>query len=245
MRLTAWEEERLLIFSAAELARRHRATGLLLNAPEAIALMCDAMLEAARAEASYAEVVAAGLAAVEPAEVLPGVRELVEDVRVEVLLRDGVRLVVLVDPLGRGAAAAGGGPGAVVAAEAAVDGGGPGAVVVAEAADAGEAAAADYRRERRELVVENASKRVVRVSSHFPFDRVNARLLFDRQAAAGFRLDIEAGSSERWAPRETRTVGLVRFGGEAGAGAATGGGGGTDSGTGRGTGRGTEPGTEA
>jgi urease gamma subunit len=35
VRLTAWEEERLLIFSAAELARRHRSAGLLLNAPEA------------------------------------------------------------------------------------------------------------------------------------------------------------------------------------------------------------------
>ena len=50
MRLTAWEEERLLIFTAAELARRHRDRGLRLNAPEAIALICDAVLEAARAE---------------------------------------------------------------------------------------------------------------------------------------------------------------------------------------------------
>ena len=29
----------------------------------------------------------------------------------------------------------------------------------------------------------------------------------------GFRLDIDAGSSERWAPGETRSVSLVRFGG--------------------------------
>ena len=64
MRLTAWEEERLLIFSAAELARRHRAAGLLLNAPETIALICDAMLEAARAGNSYAEVEVAGRTAV-------------------------------------------------------------------------------------------------------------------------------------------------------------------------------------
>ena len=56
MRLTRWEEERLLIFAAAELARRHRAAGILLNAPEAVAVICDAMLEAARAGASYAEV---------------------------------------------------------------------------------------------------------------------------------------------------------------------------------------------
>jgi urease gamma subunit len=49
MRLIPWEEERLVIFAAAELARRRRATGLRLNHPEAIAIICDAMLEAARA----------------------------------------------------------------------------------------------------------------------------------------------------------------------------------------------------
>lgn len=192
MRLTAWEEERLLIFSAAELARRHLAAGLKLNAPEAIALMCDAMLEAARADRAYAEVEAAGRAAVSPTDVLPGVRELVEDVRIEVLLRDGVRLIVLVDPLGRGAPAAGDGPGVVIPTEAGpmTDG-----------------------RERRTLRVRNTSRRVVRISSHFPFDQVNQRLDFDRVAAAGFRLDIEAGSSERWAPGETRSVTLVRYGG--------------------------------
>src|SRR6187455_1544242 len=100
MRLTDWEEERLLIFSAAELARRHRAGGLALNAPEAIALICDAMLEAARAGASYADVEAAGRAAVSPADVLPGVRELIDEVRLELLMDDGTRLVALVDPLG-------------------------------------------------------------------------------------------------------------------------------------------------
>ncbi len=100
MRLTAWEEERLLIFTAAELARRHRDRGLLLNAPEAIALMCDAMLEAARGDASYAEVEAAGYGAVQANEVLPGVAALVGDVRLEVLMGDGARLVVLREPLG-------------------------------------------------------------------------------------------------------------------------------------------------
>ena len=60
MRMTAWETERLLIFSAAELARRHRERGLRLNAPEAIALICDAMLDAARAGADYAAVERAG-----------------------------------------------------------------------------------------------------------------------------------------------------------------------------------------
>ncbi len=56
MRLTALEEERLLIFTAAELARRHRSAGMPLNAPEAVALICDAMFESARAGATYAEI---------------------------------------------------------------------------------------------------------------------------------------------------------------------------------------------
>lgn len=196
MRLTPWEEERLLLFSAAELARRHRAAGIALNAPEVVALICDAMLEAARAGSTYAETEAAGLAAVSPEEVLPGVRELVDHVSLEVLLEDGARLIVLVDPLGRGEPPELGGPGAIV----------PGVVEATQPA-----------RERRELEVTNTSTRVVRVSSHFPFHRVNARLHFDRAAAEGFRLDIDAGSSERWAPGETRIVTLVRFGGEAGA----------------------------
>ena len=197
MRLTPWEEERLLIFSAAELARRHRAAGIALNAPEAIALMCDAMLESARAGGSYADVESAGLAAVAPGDVLPGVRELVDDVRVEVLLGDGTRLIVLVDPLGRGAPADPSGPGAIV----------PGSVT-----DAGTAAPdPDGSLERREIAVTSSSRRVIRISSHFPFDRVNPRLEFDRSKATGFRLDLPAGSSERWAPGETRRVTLVRF----------------------------------
>jgi urease subunit gamma/beta len=187
MRLTAWEEERLLIFTAAELARRHRDRGLLLNAPEAIALMCDAMLEAARGGASYDEVEAAGYGAVSPEHVIPGVAAIVGDVALEVLMDDGTRLLVLRAPLG----AAGDDD--------------PGGVRQAARADP------EDRSDRIEVEVRNTSRRVVRVSSHFPFDRVNRRLEFDRAAATDRRLDIDAGSTERWGPGETRTVGLVRL----------------------------------
>ena len=197
MRLSAWEEERLLIFTAAELARRHRDRGLRLNAPEAVALICDAMLDAARGGATYAEVEAAGLAAVSIEQVLPGVAALVSDVRLEVLMDDGVRLVVLLEPLG---AAGEDGPGAVIQAD-------PAAVPAAVPA-AG--ANADVDRERLTIEVHSTSSRVVRVSSHYPFERVNQRLLFDRAAATGCRLDLPAGSTERWSPGETRSVVLVR-----------------------------------
>jgi len=196
MRLTAWEDERLLLFAAAELARRHRDAGLLLNAPEAIALICDAMLEAARAGLAYDDVEDAGRVAVDPSEVMPGVRELVDEVRLEVLMGDGTRLVVLVDPIGR--------PGVPR------DPDGPGAIRPStEEPGAGVAGQPII-----DLEVRSESTRVVRVSSHYPFHRVNSRLVFDRAAAEGYRLDLPAGASMRWAPGETHTVRLVRFGGE-------------------------------
>lgn len=196
MRLIPWEEERLLIFAAAELARRHKTAGVLLNHPEAVALICEAMLEAARAGASYEDVGAAGRAAVQPGEVMDGVATLLDEVRLEVLLRDGARLIVLVEPLGDGAG----------------DRIRPGEIRL-EADDPDELLSS---RERRTLSVRNGSTRVVRVSSHYPFERVNPRLEFDRTAATGFRLDIPAGANVRWAPGETHEVGLIRYAGRLG-----------------------------
>ncbi len=193
MRLSPWEDERLTIFAAAELARRRRDRGILLNAPEATAIICDAMLEVARDEADLLAVEAAGRAAVRVGQVIDGVRELIDEVRLEVLLGDGTRLVVLVDPLGDGSPRPAGGPGAIRSSR--------------EPTDPLEG------RARRTLEVRSTSRRTIRISSHYPFDRVNERLVFDRAAAAGYRLDLPAGASERWAPGETKTVGLVAYAG--------------------------------
>ncbi len=64
--------------------------------------------------------------------------------------------------------------------------------------------------ERIRLLVTSESRRVIRVSSHYPFDRANHRLAFDRARATGFRLDLPAGATERWSPGESKEVGLVR-----------------------------------
>jgi urease subunit gamma/beta len=199
MRLIPWEEERIQLFAAAELARRRRASGVRLNHPEAVALMCDAMLEAARAGATYAEVEAAGRAAVDPREVIDGVRELLDEVRLEVLLRDGARVIALVDPLGRGDAA---------------DPLGPGALLIGDPSDV----MLNEDRATIELEVASRSRRRIRISSHYPFDRVNPRLDFDREAARGFHLDLPAGAYEGWEPGETKAVRLVRSAGRGGSG---------------------------
>jgi urease beta subunit len=70
---------------------------------------------------------------------------------------------------------------------------------------------------RRTITVTSRSDRPIRISSHYPFWRVNPRLDFDREAATGYRLDIPAGTSVRWAAGESREVRLVKLGGTAGA----------------------------
>ncbi len=189
MALGPTDDARLEVFALAELARRTLERGLRLNVPEAIALICDEMHLAGRAGASYEEVVETGRRALRPEQVLDGVGALAAEIRVEVLLDEGTRLIVLRDALGSADAA----PGAIVAAEDDVELA-PGRTRVA-------------------LTVTNTSERPVRVSSHYPFWRVNARLEFDREAARGYRLDVPAGASVRWTPGETREVTLVAYGG--------------------------------
>jgi urease subunit gamma/beta len=191
MKLGPTEQARLLVFQVAELARRQRARGLRLNAPEAIAIACDEMHLVARAGGTFDEVVAAGMTAVTPEDLLDGVAALISEIRVEVLLREGTRLIVLRGP---GASDAGTDvePGATVVAD--------GTLILNEGVSS------------IELEVVNDSDHTVRVSSHFPFDRVNQRLKFDREAARGTRLDIPAGDTVRWAPGERKVVRLVHVG---------------------------------
>jgi len=83
------------VFLAAELARRSLSEGLALSAPEAAALVADEMHLAARRGGTFDEVLEAGRRAVPRERVMDGVPAIVGDVKVEVLLGDGRRLVVL------------------------------------------------------------------------------------------------------------------------------------------------------
>jgi len=106
MHLTPTEMDRLTIFTAAELARRRRGKGWKLSHPEALAIICDEMHEAARGGGTYDAVVEAGRSALTTADVMDGVPELIGPVKIECLFGDGMRVLHVEQPI-RPAAEAG------------------------------------------------------------------------------------------------------------------------------------------
>lgn len=219
MRLTPKETDRLLVFAAAELARKRRARGRLLNVTEATALIADEMFELAWDGVPLSEVRERACGVLGTADVMPGVAALVTHVEVDCLFPSGSALVSVDRPIRSGKM----GPAevAVPAAQpAAAEASSPGAV----SSPPGTISLAAARR-RVNVTVVNTSDRTVTVSSHFPFADVSQALRFDRRLASGMRLDVPAGSSVLFLPGASREVGLVALGGSgdmrAGAGSAS------------------------
>ena len=183
MRLLPAEQERLLLFLAAELARSRRARGLRLNQAEATAIVADAVCEAARDGCSYAEAQERGRGALGEADVLDGVRELVPRVEVEALFGDGRRLVVLEDPLGE------------------------------PPAERDREPEVAWLPSDTTVTVVNEAAVPIGVTSHLHFFEVNRRLRFDRAAAWGMRLALPARSKVFFEPGRPREVRLVPIGG--------------------------------
>ncbi|MFC1415867.1 urease subunit gamma, partial [Streptacidiphilus cavernicola] len=187
MRLSPTERDRLLLFTAAELARARRARGVRLNVPEATALIADTVCEAARDGLRLAEAVEAGRGVLSAAEVLPGVVDVVTTLQVEAVFDDGTRLCVVNDPFGGAGSLGPEAPGATLP--------GPGT---------GYEPVEPVLR----LPVHNTAPVPISVTSHFHFFEANPRLAFDRAAAYGTRLAIPAGSTIRFAPHTTHHVPL-------------------------------------
>jgi urease gamma subunit len=99
MHLTPREQEKLLIFTAAELARRRRARGLKLNHPEALAIITAETLEGIRDGRSVSELMAAGLSILGRDDVMEGVPEMIDEVQVEGTFPDGTKLVTIHRPI--------------------------------------------------------------------------------------------------------------------------------------------------
>jgi urease subunit gamma len=97
--LTQREQEKLLIFTASELARKRQARGLKLNYPEAVAILSAEIMEAARDGKSVAEIMTFGATILKRDDVMEGVAEMIHEVQVEATFPDGTKLVTVHDPI--------------------------------------------------------------------------------------------------------------------------------------------------
>jgi urease subunit gamma/beta len=99
MRLTEREIDKLLVFTAADVARRRRARGLKLNHPEAIALITADVLEGIRDGRSVSDLMSFGAQILTRADVMDGVPEMIHEIQVEGTFPDGTKLVTVRDPI--------------------------------------------------------------------------------------------------------------------------------------------------
>lgn len=99
MRLTEREIDKLLIFTAADVARRRRARGLKLNHPEAVALITAEVLEGIRDGKSVADLMALGARVLTRDDVMEGIAEMIPEIQVEGTFPDGTKLVTVHDPI--------------------------------------------------------------------------------------------------------------------------------------------------
>ena len=176
MRLTPREVERLLLFQAAELARRRRGRGLKLNQAESTAVIADEVCEAARDGLGYDDVVACGYRVLDPADVLDGVPALVTRIEVEALFGDGMRLIVLHDPIGRRDP--------------------PPALPPEPPLVWSEGALGPF-------AARNTGEVAIGLTSHVHLFELNRRLELDRAAVYGLRPALEAGTKVVIEPGET------------------------------------------
>jgi urease subunit gamma/beta len=185
MRLLPQEQDRLLLFLAAELARARRARGLKLNQAEATAVIADGICELARDGLRYDAVLAGAYAILGEEDVLEGVRALVARIEIEAVFRDGRHLVVVEDPLG--------------------------AAPNAAAADEPKVPWLDGAVARISVVSEGAV--LIGVTSHIHFFEINPMVNFDRAAAWGMRLAVPARTKVFFAPGVPTEVALIPLGG--------------------------------
>ena len=216
MHLSPKDIDKLVLHNAGFVAQKRHARGLLLNYPEAVALIATQLLEFIRDGESVADLMDKGKKILGLCDVMPGVADMIAEVQVEGTFPDGTKLVTVHHPICRER----GFP------ELALYGSGlsydkkeftadnkananPGEYVLAS----GELTLNEGR-DTVEMEVTNMGDRPVQVGSHYPFFETNAMLQFDRGKAFGFRLNIPAGTAVRFEPGERKRVQLVALAGE-------------------------------
>ena len=195
MHLTLREQERLMIYVAADVARKRMSRGLKLNYPEAVAILTAEVLEAARDGKSVASIMSSGTAILSADDVMDGIPEMIHEVQVEATFPDGTKLVTLHDPItstpGRGQSVIH--PGEYLLEE--------GNITL------------NADRSRVAVVVRNTGDRPIQVGSHYHFFETNRALDFDREKTRVMRLDIPSGMAVRFEPGDEKEVRLVAFAG--------------------------------
>jgi len=99
MHLTPREREKLMIVTAADLARRRQGRGLKLNYPESIAIISYEIMEGARDGSSVAELMSYGTTVLKIEDVMEGIPEMIQEVQVEATFLDGTKLVTVHHPI--------------------------------------------------------------------------------------------------------------------------------------------------
>lgn len=191
MNLTPTESERLTIFAAAEFARRNLSAGVPLSHPEAVALITDEMMFAARRDMPYDEIIDKASRLLTSDDVAPGVPSMIPWLSLEGAFPEGTKVLVVFQPIAPS-------PDDLI----------PGEVIPGE----GEITL-NADRPVVELEVLNTGDRDIQVRSHAHFFEVNRALQFDRARAFGLHLDTPSGVGARFEPGITKVVRLVPFGG--------------------------------
>ncbi|MCB8881209.1 urease subunit beta [Acidisoma cellulosilytica] len=196
MNLAPTEIERLTMFMAAEHARRLRVHGIKLSHPEAIALIADEMMLAARKGMTYEAIVNFAGQLLTADDVEPGVPPMVDMISVEANFTEGTKMVIVFNPIG---------PGTEPAPE--IDE--PGEIITLD----GEIEL-NAGRPLTVIDVVNTGDRDIQVRSHTHFFEVNPALDFDRAQAFGKRLDVLSGGGVRFEPGLRKRVTLIPMAGD-------------------------------
>lgn len=196
MNLTPTEMDRLTIFTAAEMARRNRSLGIRLSHPEAVALLTDEVMLAARRDMPYAEIRDMASRLLTTDDVEPGVAEMTPMIYIECAFAEGTKLLVLFEPIG---------PGDQSPSEDTY----PGQIITPE----GEIS---FFEDGPSVTIDvlNTADRDIQVRSHTHFFEINRQLEFDRAKAWGMKLDRPAGMGIRFEPGVVKSVRLVPMAGD-------------------------------
>ncbi|MGY4156753.1 urease subunit gamma/beta [Bradyrhizobium sp. USDA 4461] len=196
MNLSPTELDRLVIFNAAQMARRNRSLGIKLSHPEAVAYITDEVMTAARRDLPYADIrdMAGRLLTVDDVE--PGVAPMIPMLYIECMFAEGTKVMAVFEPIA---------PSDSAVAEDLV----PGEIIAG-----GEDIESFAGLPAITIEVVNTGDRDVQVRSHTHFFEVNRALRFDRAAAWGMKIDRPAGAGIRFEPGVTKSVRLVPIAGD-------------------------------